>query len=199
MKVIGITGGVGSGKSLILSYLSQIERIQVIELDKIAHDLQKPGNLCYDAIVSAFGTNLLREDGTIDRTLLGNIVFAKEERLLELNQIVHPFVKKQVVRAIESIRLQNCADYVFLEAALLIEEHYNEICDELWYIYVRSEIRQERLSKSRGYSKERTAQMMARQLSEDEYRKACQIVIDNNQSAEYTYQQVREVLMCQNN
>ncbi|MCI8372958.1 MAG: dephospho-CoA kinase [Lachnospiraceae bacterium] len=199
MKVIGITGGIGAGKSLILAYVSQNYRAQVIDADQAVHRLQRPGSLCYDAIVSAFGTDILKEDGTIDRGHLGDIVFANEAQLAQLNRIVHPFVKKYIVETIETIRRNRGADYIFIEAALLIEEHYDEICDELWYIYVRPEIRKERLIKSRGYTEEKTKQIMASQLEEEEFRRACQVVIDNNGSAGHTYQQVREVLMCQNN
>lgn len=208
MKVIGITGGVGSGKSLVLAYLRDLSnnypeppfnniKTYVIEADKVAHDLQKPGNLCYDAIVSAFGQNILNKDGTIDRKELGSIVFSDENRLMELNAIVHPFVKQYIIQTIDAIGRKQSADYIFIEAALLIEEHYDEICDRLWYIYVNEENRRKRLKASRGYSDEKISQIMEKQLDEATFRKACQVVIDNNNSAEDTYRQIREELACQ--
>lgn len=208
MKVIGITGGVGSGKTCILTYLRQLAvnypkppfnqiKTYVIEADKTAHDLQKPGNLCYDAIVAAFGQEILHPDGTIDRKQLGEIVFADEQRLKELNAIVHPFVKKHIIQTIETIRTEQTADFIFIEAALLIEEHYDEICDSLWYVYVSEENRRSRLKASRGYSDYKISQVMENQLSEESFRRACQTVIDNNNSQEDTYRQIREVLACQ--
>lgn len=208
MKVIGITGGVGSGKSTILAYLHNLAeyctepplnniKTYVIDADKVAHDLQKPGNLCYDAIIHAFGQGILHEDGTIDRKKLGNIVFSDNKRLLELNAIVHPSVKNHIIQTIETIRSGQSADFIFVEAALLIEEHYDEICDELWYIYVNEDNRRIRLKQSRGYTDEKISQIMAKQLDEETFRKACRVVIDNNNSAEDTYRQIREELTCQ--
>ncbi len=207
MKVIGITGGIGSGKSTVLNYLRNLSenctepplnhvKTYVIEADKVAHDLQKPGNLCYDAIVYAFGQDVLMEDGTIDRKKLGSIVFTEERRLQELNAIVHPFVKKHITQTINAIRENQWADFVFIEAALLIEEHYDEICDELWYIYVKEANRRIRLKASRGYTDDKISQIMAKQLDEETFKRACRVVIDNNNSAEDTYEQIREELAC---
>lgn len=198
MKVIGITGGVGSGKSLVLAYLEKKANVFVIEADKLAHDLQKQGNLCYDSIVGEFGLSILSENGEIDRAKLGNIVFSDEKKLLKLNEIVHPIVKNEIIKTIDTIRKKQNFQYVFIEAALLIEEHYDQICDELWYIYVKPHIRMERLAESRGYTKEKTENIMSKQLEDDSFFKACQVVIDNNNSIEDTYRQIEEELGWQN-
>lgn len=197
MKVIGITGGTGSGKSLVLEYVRQKYRACVVEADKVAHYLQKPGQVCYDSIVNFFGEDILAEDGTIDRKMLGDRVFSNRDELLQLNAVVHPAVRQEIIRIIEERRKENAWDYLFLEAALLIEEHYEAICDEMWYIYVKEDIRRERLKCSRGYSDEKITQMMASQLGEEDFRRACRIVIDNNRNEEDTFRQIREVLACQ--
>ena len=200
MKIIGITGGVGSGKSMILEYLREqtFEPAVVIEADRVAYELQRKGNLCYDAIVNAFGCDILDEAEEIDRYKLGSIVFQDEEQLRRLNALVHPLVKQEIVDRIRTEREKNSAAYLFIEAALLIEEHYDEICDELWYIYVSKEQRYERLRTSRGYSDEKIAQIMNNQLEEETFRRHCQVVIDNTGSKEDTFRQLREVFAWQN-
>lgn len=200
MKVIGITGGVGSGKSLVLSWLAGQHRAScaVIEADKTAHRLQQKGNSCYHAIVQEFGRQILDEKEEISRTRLGSMVFGDKERLERLNAIVHPLVKQEIIRQLKDYRRRNDIQYVFIEAALLIEEHYDVICDELWYIYVDKNKRIERLKESRGYTDTRIQQMMDRQLDEQTFRSCCQVVIDNNGSAEDTFRQIREVLAWQN-
>lgn len=200
MKIIGITGGVGSGKSLVLSFLADCNGIAsaVIEADKVAHELQKKGEPCYAAIVEAFGKDILNESGEINRGKLGKLVFGNKEKLNRLNAIVHPLVKQEIIRQVEQYRSNGRIEYLFIEAALLIEEHYDEICEELWYIYVSREERIRRLQASRGYSSEKALQMMSRQLSEEAFRSHCKVVIDNNGSIEDTYRQLREVLAWQN-
>lgn len=206
MKVMGITGGVGSGKSTVLEYLKRLPemeedsvfaglRIRVVEADKVAHDLQKPAGVCYDEIVSTFGSAILEKDGTINRRKLGDIVFADKDRLTQLNHIVHPQVKKTITDRIEEFRRSKMMDFVFVEAALLIEDHYDEICDQLWYIYAREDVRRERLKASRGYTDEKIAQMMAKQLDEETFRRTCQVIIDNSGTDAETQEQIRVELL----
>lgn len=200
MKVIGITAGVGSGKSLVLSWLASqtYAPTAVIEADKTAHGLQKKGFAGYDAIIRQFGTDILTQDGDIDRKKLGELVFANRTELERLNAILHPLVKEEIVRQIAQLRSEQVVRFVFIEAALLIEEHYDEICDELWYIFTNKENRIQRLKQSRGYSDEKIRQIMDSQLDEGTFRRKCQIIIDNNGSEEDTFKQIREVLEWQN-
>lgn len=198
MKVIGITGGVGSGKSVVLQYVKEQFHAYVIDADKVAHSLQKPGNLCYDAIVDYFGTGILTPKGEIDRKKLGALVFADKQKLQMLNAIMHPHVKKEIIKMADTAKKQGEHPYCFIEAALLIEEQYDAICDELWYIYAKKELREKRLMDFRGYTVEKIKKMMSRQLSEGEFRQHCSVVIDNNGSEEYLYKQIKEELTCQN-
>ena len=107
-----------------------------------------------------------------------------------LNGIVHPAVKAYVIAEAERERQEGTLALLVLEAALLIEEHYDEICDELWYIYTREEIREARLMESRGYSREKVQQIFSSQLKEAEYRKHCSVVIDNNEGLEEMQRQI---------
>ena len=102
MKVIGITGGVGSGKSRVLEYLKDAYGAVICQMDETARALQKKGTRCFERIVEAFGTGILDGQGELDRAALGSIVFADEEKLARLNGIVHPEVICQVERDIRS-------------------------------------------------------------------------------------------------
>ena len=194
MKVIGITGGVGAGKSEILKYLSEKHGAVVIEADKVGHLLMKPGEICYNSIVEKFGRDILNEDQTINRGELGKLVFTDETLLSELNKIIHPKVKSYIVSVIESERETLETKYFVVEAALLIEDHYDVICDELWYIHTDEKVRQKRLKETRGYDDEKIAAIMANQKSPEEFRSACQAVIDNSGNLADTYRQIDEQL-----
>lgn len=179
MKIIGITGGVGSGKSAVLSWFRELADTVVYEADRIAHLLEEPGQVCYEAITEAFGRDILAEDGTIDRKKLGTIVFADQKKLETLNKIVHPEVKKYVKERI--IREREAGRRFFvLEAALLLEDGYQEICDEIWYIFTEEGVRRERLKASRGYTDEKMDAMMSAQKDEKAFRDDCQRTIDNS-------------------
>lgn len=194
MKIIGITGGVGAGKSLVLQYLEQKYGAYVLYADKIANDLKAPGELCYEAIVELLGKEILQSDGTIDRKKMADVIFNDKKKLEKVNEIIHPAVKAYILEQIIKKRESQDISYFVIEAALLIEEHYDEICDEMWYIYADLEIRRERLKESRGYSEEKIDSIVKGQLSEDDFRKSCQFVIDNSRQASDAYMQIDKKL-----
>ncbi len=189
MKIIGITGGVGAGKSEILRYLREKHDAVIIEADKVGHLVMEPGQECYEQIRAFFGEKILNQDKTIDRGTLGKIVFSDPEQLKKLNSIVHPAVKCYILSEIEKEKQQNTKVYV-IEAALLLEDHYDEICDEVWYIHTEKEVRRERLKRSRGYDDEKIAGIMANQKSPEEFKNACQAVIDNSGDLAETCRQI---------
>lgn len=193
MKIIGITGGVGSGKSRVLSYIEEKHQAVICQADHVAWEIQKPGKRCYDQIVEEFGTSILNEDQTINRKELGQIVFHNEKKLLRLNAIMHPAVKETIKNTIQEERAKGTKIFV-LEAALLIEEHYDEICDELWYIYTDESIRRIRLKESRQYSDEKIDSIMASQLSEEVFRAECQRIIENSGAFELTAKQIDDAI-----
>lgn len=195
MKFIGITGGVGAGKSKILEYLASKPGIRVMLADEIAHDLMEPGTECYERLRKCFeDEDIYCEDGHFDRPKLASVIFSDEKKREALNAIVHPAVKEYVKQqaAMEAARGER--KLLVLEAALLIEEHYDEICDELWYIDTSRENRRIRLKESRGYSDTKVDQIFESQLSEEEYRRHCSVVIDNNGLPDQTFEQIDEVL-----
>lgn len=189
MRVIGITGGIGSGKSKVLAYMENQYGAVLCETDKVAHRLQEPGEGCYGEIVSHFGDQILKDDQTIDRKALGAIVFADESELQILNQIVHPAVKQEVKNQIEKAEMDG-REIFLVESALLMEDHYEEICDELWYVYAEKNVRIERLKEFRNLSEEKINAVMNAQADENTFRQYCGVVIDNSGVFEQTEQQI---------
>ncbi len=193
MKIIGITGGVGSGKSEVLRYLDEQYSAVVCEADLVAKNLQKKGTICYNKMVEHFGEEILDENGRIDRPHLAQIVFKDAEELRTLNAIVHPAVKENILRKIRQESKKGTELFV-LEAALLLEEHYDEICDEVWYIYANEEVRKKRLKLSRGYSEEKIEDMFRAQKSRDEFLEHSDRAVDNSRSFDDTREQLDEML-----
>ena len=188
--ILGITGGVGCGKSAVLSILEKEYGAYVIQADLVAHELMMPGQASYLAIVKNFGESILAKDGSIDRKALGSIVFMDESKLLLLNSLTHPAVKEEIRRRIA----ESTDPFIVIEAALLLEDHYDEICDEIWYVYADRETRFQRLEASRGYTRQKSQSMMDNQMSEEELRRRCQAVIDNSGTLEETQRQLDEWL-----
>lgn len=193
MKVIGITGGVGSGKSQILDYLHDKYGATICVADDISKKLQKKGGKCYEPIIKYFGIDILDKNNEIDRSKLADIVFNDKEKLKKLNAIVHPAVKDAVREKIKREEKKK-TNLFFLEAALLLEEHYEEICDELWYIHVTADRRMQRLRYARGYTEKKAEEIMQNQASEEYFFKACDRVIDNNKTFIETCDQLDAIL-----
>ena len=189
MRIIGITGGVGSGKSRVLSFMETEFKAVICQADQVAWKLQEPGETSYVKIVEHFGTEILNEDQTINRGRLGQIVFQDDKELLILNQITHPAVKEYIVDWIKSEKEKGTELFV-VEAALLLEDNYDKICDEIWYIFAKESVRRDRLKESRNYSDEKIDSMMDKQSPESFFREHCQIVIDNSGDFEDTCIQI---------
>lgn len=200
MKIIGITGGVGCGKSEVIRYIMKKYNCYVIFADDLAKQLQEKGNVCYDKIVELLGTEILLENGEINKAEMAARIFANEKLLDEVNGIIHPAVMESVLEQIEAQRNEEKVDLFILEAALLIECGYGKIVDEMWYVYTADDIRRERLKTSRGYSDEKISQIFSSQLSYEEFVKASSFVIDNNGTVEFMQKQIDNKLeeyLCQ--
>lgn len=200
MKIIGITGGVGCGKSEVIRYIMKKYNCYVIFADDLAKQLQEKGNVCYDKIVELLGTEILLENGEINKSEMAARIFANEKLLDEVNGIIHPAVMDSVLEQIEAQRNEEKVDLFILEAALLIECGYGKIVDEMWYVYTADDIRRERLKASRGYSDEKISQIFSSQLSYEEFVRASSFVIDNNGTVEFMQRQIDNKLeeyLCQ--
>ncbi len=200
MKIIGITGGVGCGKSEVIRYIMKNYNCFVIFADDVAKQLQEVGNVCYDKIISLLGQEILDDDKNIDKEKMAAKIFADSTLLEKVNSIVHPAVKEYVLEKIAKYRKSGKVDLFVIEAALLIEDGYGKIVDEMWYVYTHDEIRRERLKKSRGYSDEKITQIFSKQLSKEQFIEHCSFIIDNNHSMDVTQEQIDgklEEYLCQ--
>lgn len=194
MKVIGITGGVGAGKSAVLDHLAQTYSCRVIKADQAAHQLEEPGGACFEPLIALLGAEILDAAGKIDRQKMAARIFADRGLLQQVNDIVHPAVKTYLLSEIERERARGKRDFLFIEAALLIEEGYAEILDELWYIHADIDVRRQRLRKSRGYSDEKIDAILKSQLSEADFLKHADVVIKNNGALISAYEQIEKEL-----
>lgn len=200
MKTIGITGGIGAGKSEILNYIGNRYNCKVILADKVAHKLETPGHKCYEELISLLGKAVLDTDGTINKAKMAEKIFADKVLLEKVNGIIHPAVKEYILKNIEDSRREGKLDFFFVEAALLIEDGYVQIVDELWYIYSGTDLRRMRLKKTRAYSDEKIDNILKGQLSDEEFRRHCGVVIDNNGDFADTCKQIDKKLeeyLCQ--
>lgn len=196
MKVIGITGGVGSGKSEVLKLISDMVTCVIVKADELARSLEMKGEVCYEPLVGLLGDEVLGEDGEIDPRKMAQMIFAEGAGGLrdEVNNIVHPAVKQRILSMIDEAAAKGEYRYFFIEAALLIEDHYDRIVDELWYVYADENVRKKRLRDSRGYSREKTESIMRSQSSDDVFRKYCRVCIDNSMTPEDTKAQLENIL-----
>ncbi len=189
MKIIGLTGGAGCGKSYVAGVIMKNFPILHISTDDISRRQMKPGGAVYDAVVAGFGREILKDDGNVDRSRLAAIVFSDPEKLKKLNGITHPAVFEELKRifkiAEDGLVLSPIFDRpipykaVLVETAILKEAGYCDMCDAIWYVYAPEEQRIERMILSRGYTRERCLETLASQASDEEYRSYATGVIDN--------------------
>ena len=186
MKVIGITGGVGAGKSTVLKILQDICSCNIVMADDVAKSLMViDGPLSQDA-KRLFGKDAYSEDGTLNTVHIAGVMYGDEKIKAEWTNLVHPAVKKKIISEIEVTRLEGKYDFFFLEAALLLEDNYDLICDEIWYVDVSEDERIRRLSLGRGYTEERSRNIMKNQLSREVFLSKADFVINNGISEENT-------------
>lgn len=188
MKVIGITGGVGCGKSTVLKLIEENFNALVIMADDVAKELMEPGKPGYEQVVSFFGDEILESSrNRIDRKRLADIIFSNPNKRIVLNSIIHPLVKKEIVARITDEKINGKYDCIFVEAALLLDDHYDVFCDEIWYIYADEKTRRQRLKEARGYSDDKIDGIIASQMTEEQFKSRCTRIIDNSGGLEETY------------
>ncbi|ESL04436.1 dephospho-CoA kinase [Catonella morbi ATCC 51271] len=191
--VIGITGGIGSGKSVVTSLLRDKFDAAVIDTDTIGHEVMEIGKSAYKKVVEIFGNKVIAEDGSIDRKKLGSLVFDNRELLCKLNDIIHPAVEAEVDKRIAEFT-QKKYKYIALETALLIKVRYNRKCDKVWFVYADKDIRLKRLYDNRGIDKGKAGKIFESQNTEEEFRQIADDVIDNSGSEAETEIQIKNIL-----
>lgn len=186
MRVIGVTGGVGAGKSTVLSMLKELCNCEIVMADDIAKDMMEPDGGLYQELIRIFGDKAY-ENGVLNRKYIAEQMYNNDSLKREWTAIVHPAVNSRIFSIIDDAKKTQKVDYVFIEAALLIENGYDRICDEIWYVFADAGTRIERLQKQRGYTPEKTGAIMDSQLSDDIFRSKSQFVIDTGHDIESTY------------
>ena len=194
MKVYGITGGAGTGKSEVIKMLQQNFGGCVVMSDEVARELMQKGNISYQLIVEYFGRDILMDDGEIDRKKLADHVFNNKEALEKLNSMTHPYVKDEIRKLIAEAEASGECRFVALESAILLECGYEDICDEFWYVYTKPEIRRQRMKETRNYSDEKVDSVMRNQQPDEVFFKQCSFVIENNTTLSDVYDQLKEKL-----
>ena len=194
MKVYGITGGAGTGKSAVIKMLQQNFGGCVIMSDEVARELMQKGNISYQLIVEYFGRDILMDDGEIDRKKLADHVFNNKEALEKLNSMTHPYVKDEIRKLIAEAEASGECRFVALESAILLECGYEDICDEFWYVYTKPEIRRQRMKETRNYSDEKVDSVMRNQQPDEVFFEQCSFVIKNNTTLSDVYAQLKKKL-----
>jgi len=178
MKVIGLTGGIGSGKSTVSQFLAELGAI-IVDADRVGHEAFKPGTELWREVVAAFGRQIVTPSGDIDRKKLGEIVFGNAESLWRLNQIMHPRMYDMVKTQLEEYRRQGVAVAV-LEAPLLIEANWTSLVDEVWVTVASEATVLKRLQERTGLSKEESLARIRSQLPSEERIKHADVVINTD-------------------
>jgi len=180
MRIIGLTGGVGCGKSTVAAILKEKYNAKILLTDELAKSSYEKGEKGYARIKEYFGESVLTKNGDIDKEELGKIIFNNEEKLNLLNSLIHPIVWEMVMDEI-LIAKKKDYNYLVIESAILVEAGYKRICDEIWFVRSKESVRIKRLSETRGYSEEKSKSIINNQAKEDVFIKNCDIIIDNDE------------------
>ena len=190
-RIIGITGGIASGKSTVTEFLRQ-QGYQVIDADQVVHELQEPGGRLYQALLSAFGPAILQEDGRLDRPKLGAMIFGNPELMARSSQIQNRIIREEL--AGRRGLLAEKEDIFFMDLPLLFELQYEDWFDQIWLVDVTEETQLSRLMSRNALSQEEAEKRIAAQLSLQEKRKRADVLIENNGGLEETLAQVDRLL-----
>ncbi len=181
MKTIGLTGGIGSGKSTVSQILVELGAF-VIDADKVGHEIYLPGKEAWRQVTAAFGQEILAADQTIDRKKLGALVFGSDAARKQLNAIVHPLMFQDIRRRIEEKRAEGFRQPIVVEAAILIEANWLPLADEVWVVVTNKNAVIDRVATQRGLTAKDTEARIASQLSDAERLKHAHVVITNDGS-----------------
>lgn len=190
MYVIGLTGGVGSGKSYVAHRLSEMYDAELLIADELGHVVMKKGTKCHEKIVKSFGKDIIGGDGEIDRKKMADIIFKDNEARKRLDDIVHPEVIEYVAQYIDERKGMD--GIIIFETAIMYECKCDQLCDEVWYVYVPADIRIKRLSDNRGYSVEKSRAIIANQKPDEFFTEKADRIIKNDGSFEELDKELRE-------
>lgn len=189
LYVIGLTGGIASGKTTVSDYLKSLG-VCVIDADEVAHEVTSPGSVGFKEIIEEFGEDLLTPEGNLNRKKLGEIVFSDKEALLKLNAIVHPLVIEKIRQMLIEIEHSPC---VVLDVPLLFESGMDDLCDEVWVVAVDEDTQVKRLTERDGYNLDEAIMRVKAQMPLEEKVRRAHRVLDNTGTIEETKRQVDEL------
>jgi dephospho-CoA kinase len=178
MKIIGLTGGIGSGKSTVSKFLAHLGAV-VIDADKVGHEVFKPGTKAWQEVVDAFGQGIISADGTIDRRKLGEIVFSNPGARAKLNQVMHPLIYEQVKSRMEEYGRKGVA-IIIVEAPLLLEVGWKSLVDEVWVTSASEATVIKRLKEQKGLPEAQSLARVRAQLTDEERIRQADVVIDTD-------------------
>jgi dephospho-CoA kinase len=190
VKVIGLTGNIGCGKSSVARFLQELGA-GFIDADQVGHDIYDPGTPGWQAVVQAFGSDILDETGRVDRKKLSQKVFNSPDNLKKLNELLHPLIRRQVENALEQFRLQG-KEVTVLEAILLVEAGWREMVDQLWLVVAPKDLTLSRL-EGRGLPESEALARMARQPPAEERLRYADVVIRNDGDLDDLRKQVEKL------
>ena len=193
MKIVGLTGGISSGKSTVSSYLKQL-KIPVIDADEVARKVVEPNSQGAREIRKTFGSDVFEEDGSLNRQKLGALIFSNAENRQKLDDLLQPLIKIMILDEIEEYR-QKGETMIVLDLPLLFEKHYEKLCEEIIVVYIPKELQIERLMKRNQYTKQEALSRIDSQLSIEEKRKRATILFDNQGTIQQLYHQVEQWLV----
>lgn len=194
MKVIGIVGGMGAGKSTVIALMGELQPLSYISADLIGHEILLKGNKGYAPIIEAFGTDILDESGEIVRYKLGQAVFGNAEHVAKLNAITHPIITQQIIDRIAYFNRTAPGRHIILEAALLLESGLVDLTDVVIAVYADPNLRVERIKQREQLDESHILERFKAQKDWDEIKAAADFIIDNSRSLEYTKSQIKGIL-----
>ena len=192
MKIIGLTGGIGTGKSTVSAYLAQ-KGCKIIDADLISHQMTEAGSPCLAEIKDAFGEDVFLCDGNLDRKKVGRLVFADAEKKRTLEQIITRRVIEKTLRILQDCRARQEA-LVVLDAPLLFECGMQRYTDETWLVVCRTETRLRRIAARDGLAEEDIQKRIANQMSTEQKEKLADYIIDNSRDLAWLYAQIDTLL-----
>ena len=193
MKIVGLTGGISSGKSTVSSYLKQL-KIPVIDADEVARKVVEPNSQGARKIRKTFSSDVFEEDGSLNRQKLGSLIFSNAENRQKLDDLLQPLIKIMILDEIEEYR-QKGETMIVLDLPLLFEKQYEELCEEIIVVYIPRELQLERLMRRNQYTKQEALSRIDSQLSIEEKRKRATVLLDNQGTIQQLYQQVEQWLV----
>lgn len=194
MKIIGLTGGIGSGKSTVASIMHGFGAY-IIDADEVARDVVSKGSRVLDKIVMHFGKEILNDDGGLNRRKLAEVVFNDRQKVVLLNQLTHKEVYKRIREQLKELKDKQYKDLIVLDVPIPSME-FKDMCDEIWVVDAPQDVRVERIIERSGFSREDILKRMSSQISSDDYLRIADRVINNADSLEALRDRVHELIIC---